>query len=379
MKNKELTDTDIKENKELYDALFELGFLQTMQYERPENGLNITSAYVHLLNRCNLNCLGCYSMNDERNKEPDASTNQWKLGFSRLAQAGVNSIVISGGEPLLRKDIAELMRYAKEEAKIENITLITNGTIDFPYDQLKEYINTIAVSVDGYDKEHQSFIRNEDIFDKIMDTIIKIRDTGMEVTIIPTLHMKNYEAMKKYDDLAEKLKVQISFSILSVPCNSVFKDYILNCDALSHIAEDIISLNADVEDMTTAGEGLCAMKSCGMAHNMISVDSKGNIYPCHILHDERLLLGNIFKKPLTEDNLDRNILLQCQKASVDNIKDCGACKYRYLCGDGCRGRAFLKEGDLLAKDSYCKLFNRFYEIEMNTILQGMTNEKKQDI
>lgn len=358
-------------NKELYDSLYELGFLLKEEKKR-ENGLHILSAYVHLLNRCNLNCLGCYSLNDTRNIEIDASTDKWKLGLNRLANAGVNSIVVSGGEPLLRKDIAELLRYAKSEVGIENITLITNGTIDFSFEQLKGYVDTIAVSVDGYDKCHSTFIRNEGIFNKIMETINRIKKTDIEVSIVPTLHMKNYDAIKMYDELAEILQVSISFSILSVPCNDVFKDYILNNNALSNIAEGIYNLNAE-EDMATVGEGLCAVKSCGLAQNMISIDSKGNIYPCHILHDESLLLGNLFENPLEMENLNKDIMELCTHANVDNIEGCKSCDYRYLCGGGCRGRAFLKDNDLLAKDCYCSLFYRFYEIEMDTIQQGLMN------
>ena len=87
---------EIANNKELYDSLFELDFLK-LNYKIKERK-KISSAYVHLLNRCNLNCLGCYSMNDKRNKEVDASTDKWKLAFVRLAQAGVGSVVISGGD-----------------------------------------------------------------------------------------------------------------------------------------------------------------------------------------------------------------------------------------------------------------------------------------
>lgn len=375
IKNGNVTETEIKNNQDLYDALLEEDFIRTEPFKKEEE-FHITSAYVHLLNRCNLNCLGCYSMNDARNKETDASTEQWKLGFSRLKQAGVSSIVISGGEPLLRKDIIELVRFAKENAGIENITLITNGTVSFPFQELKPYVDTIAVSVDGYDEEHPSFIRDKGIFYKIINTVTHIRDLGMEVVIVPTIHMKNYDAMKKYDALAEKLQVQISFSILTVGCNPVFYDFVLKEEALSSIAQDIVSLNADVEDVTSAGEGLCAMKSCGMARNIISVDSKGNVYPCHILHNDRLLLGNIFDAALSGENLDKKVMQECQKANVDNIQSCKKCEYRYLCGGGCRGRAFLQNGNLLGRDIYCRLFKKFHEIELNMVLQEIENGEK---
>lgn len=375
IKTNSVSDLDINDNLALYESLLEEGFIGTKLYIK-EEPFHLNSAYVHLLNRCNLSCLGCYSMNDARNQEVDASTEKWKLAFSRLSQAGVSSIVISGGEPLLRKDIEELVGFAKKDAGIENITLITNGTIAYPFQKLKGYVDTIAVSVDGYDEMHPTFIRNTGIFDKIIDTITAIRNLEMDVVIVPTIHAKNFNAMKKYDELAEKLQVQISFSILSVGCNPVFDEYVLKDTELSEIAQSIISLNADVEDVSSSGEGLCAMRSCGMAQNMISVDSKGNVYPCHILHDESLLLGNIFETDLSVENLNQDVLQKCQNANIDNIEGCKECEYRYICGGGCRGRAYLQERNLLGKDRYCRLFKKFHEIEMNLILQEIEDGKE---
>ncbi|KAB1440471.1 radical SAM/SPASM domain-containing protein [Candidatus Galacturonibacter soehngenii] len=375
LENGNVNKKDIDNNEELYNALFELGFLTQNKSNINKRELRITSAYVHLLNRCNLNCVGCYSMNDERNIESDASADKWKLAFERLALAGVKSVVISGGEPLLRKDIIEILQYAKTVAKIENLSLITNGTVDFPFEKLKGYVDAIAVSVDGYSKMSPTFIRDEGIFEKIIKTVSLIRDIGIEVCIVPTLHKKNYNTMKLYDKLAEELQVAISFSIFSVPNNEVFREYILDDVALCKMAQDIVTLNAEVEDITTAGEGICAMKSCGLGQDMISIDSKGNIYPCHILHDENLLLGNIFDNPLKAENFNQTVLNMCRQANVDNIKGCKICEYKYICGGGCRGRAYLQKKNLLEKDSYCKLFYKFHEFEMQTIQQGLINEK----
>lgn len=236
-------------------------------------------------------------------------------------------------------------------------------------------MDLLAVSIDGYDKEHPSFIRDKGIFDKIINTVESAKRAGLEVSIVPTLHKLNYKAMKLYNKLAEELQVDINFSILTVSCNEIFKEYMLDDETLKYVAEEIFELNAEVMDMRTAGEGLCAVKSCGLGKNMISVDSKGNLYPCHILHDSRLLMGNIFEKPLQKQSLNLEVMNMCKDANVDNIKECKVCEYRYLCGGGCRARAFLVDNDLNAKDSYCSLFYHFHKMEMKTILQGIQDEK----
>mgnify|MGYP004537734767 CR=1 FL=1 len=92
IKNGNVTETEIKNNQDLYDALLEEDFIRTEPFKKEEQ-FHITSAYVHLLNRCNLNCLGCYSMNDARNKETAASTEQWKLGLKELYEGRITLII----------------------------------------------------------------------------------------------------------------------------------------------------------------------------------------------------------------------------------------------------------------------------------------------
>ena len=139
-----LTDQD------LHRFLMENEFVSNKPFDK--SNTRIETAYIHVTNKCNLHCLGCYSDNELRNKEDDLTSENMVNIIEELGKAGVKNLVISGGEPLFRKDIVHLARYAKEKNGIEKITLITNGTIGNKkiYADLAQYIDTIAVSLDTY-------------------------------------------------------------------------------------------------------------------------------------------------------------------------------------------------------------------------------------
>ena len=366
---------DYEKNKELMDSMVELEFV-TEDYTECKAEDKIDAAYVHLLNRCNLHCIGCYSMNSDRNREEDLSTDKWKLALKRLRNMGVGELVISGGEPLLREDIVDLMRYAKKDLNMESITLITNGTVSFDFSRLCGLIDLLAISIDGYNVENPTFLRDKGIFEKVVSSIERAQKSGLEVCMIPTVHKKNCEHLRDYSMLADELGVSINFSILSVPCNSVFKDFIPDNRSLDTMAQTMFELNASVDDIASAGDGICAQCGCGLGKRMISVDSKGNIYPCHILHYPNLKLGSIFEEKYGQDSFDNSVISECENATVDSIEGCKECEYKYICGGGCRGRAYFYSKNLKAKDPYCELFRKFHQIEVETIKNAMVKEGK---
>jgi radical SAM protein with 4Fe4S-binding SPASM domain len=77
--------------------------------------------------QCNLHCLHCYSSSDASGKDRRLSTSQAKQLIDQIADFGCPVLLFSGGEPLLRPDLFELMEYAN--AKTRRIVLSTNGTL----------------------------------------------------------------------------------------------------------------------------------------------------------------------------------------------------------------------------------------------------------
>lgn len=365
------------EKDELINSLLELDFISPDPYDKSRhNGINIVSAYLHITNYCNLHCLGCYSYDSNRNSGIDPMLEDLKKAMFELDRAQIRNIVISGGEPFLRRDLHDLLSYARSNlSNIRHLSVITNGTIKVDYSLYKGLIDEITVSVDGYSENRPTFIRDKGIFNKIMNTIKDIKKSGIEVSILPTLHSKNYSAVYNYLELSKKLRVPINFSILSACETSALKEYLLKDHQLEVLAESMMNFGVPVND-TPIGISLEAGISCGTGNTVISVAANGNVYPCHMLHFDEFYIGNIFRTPIKDMFYNNSVVERLSDLSVDDIEECRGCSYKYFCGGGCRARSYYKHGDINHKDSYCKLSYHFFDLAIDNILQCINDKKE---
>ncbi len=241
------------------------------------------------------------------------------------------------------------------------ISVITNGTLEWKhYEKALPYLDEVSISIDRYSAE-SCFIRDEGIMPKVISTI-KIMKKIIKTHLISTLHKKNRNDMSRYIEFANLLGVTHSFSIFTANIsNELFKEYILDTNDLIEIEQNLMNLskNVKVNDMPIDGINLCCRERCESGNKLVSIDAKGDIYPCHMLHIDEVKLGNIFESTIedivfSEQNPFQNL-------NVDDFKECNVCDYKYLCGGGCRGRSYLYYNDLKSKDGYCVMIKNYYK------------------
>jgi radical SAM protein with 4Fe4S-binding SPASM domain len=353
-----------KDIKELLQFLMENNFLsiKPFTYKKTE----IASAYVHLTNQCNLHCKGCYSFNDRRNAAIDLKTEIICQGLRQLKEVGTKTVVFSGGEPLLRKDIIEISKFAKKDCQFEQIILITNGTFNRVeiFSELAKYIDTISVSVDAYAKDSPSFIRDEGIFKKTIETIQQLKQLGIEVNILPTIHHLNAKKIRKYLELAEQLATNINYSLLSACATEELKDLLFKDKDLIFIANFLRNANQKVMDTPINKAGLEAKDHCGAGKTILSIGTNGNVYPCHMLMSDNYCMGNIQNLHIKDMLIQSSVAKQFSDLSVDQLNSsCFKCEFKYFCGGGCRARSVMINKNLYQKDPYCKLYFNYYDKE----------------
>lgn len=365
IKNAESNLCDKTKREEIDNAMQEMGFLNEI------NEKKIDAAYVHVIDACNLHCVGCYSYIEDRNLLKKLSTDEILTILNGLRRVGTQKIVISGGEPFIRDDLAEICRYAKETCKFEFLTVITNGTMDIEkYYPVLSYIDQLNISVDGYN-EDSYFIRDKGIMPKVLNTVKCLKDL-IEINMIVTLHKKNMMYMKEYNELAKRMGVRFSFSIFTVnESNPLFNKYVLSDTDLVEIERTLMELNieASIEDIPIGGEVLSCRSRCEAGNKLISIDARGDVYPCHMLHQKELLLGNSLKKEIKDIVFSKNNPFQ--NLHVDNFEECNECKYKYLCGGGCRGRSYLRYGDVNHKDAYCAMIYNYHQDLMEEVKKNL--------
>jgi len=165
---------------------------------------------ITLTNRCNLKCMMCNFHNYPMDVQDELSTQDVISMINQISNLKIGNIVFSGGEPLLREDIFEIIHYASSLGI--NSALLTNGTI------LKEKtageinasgLKSIWVSIDGLEDTHD-YIRGQGAFAKSINFIKTIleRCPSVSINITTTVMNRNLEDIPQLLQLWEKLKIK---------------------------------------------------------------------------------------------------------------------------------------------------------------------------
>ena len=214
------------------------------KYERPILSLRIT-----LTNRCNVNCLYCH--HDGMVKSKDEMTADELYTICKIAKKiGVRKIRLSGGEPLLKKDIVEIVeRIASLDFK--DISMTTNGILLEKYAQdLKDAgLDRVNVSLDTLNRETFEFITKKDYLEDAKNGILKAVEVGLYPVKINMVIMKGIN-QDEIDDMFKFCKendivLQLIELIESENCDDdkFSVDYHYNLDdvekELADIADDV--------------------------------------------------------------------------------------------------------------------------------------------
>ena len=160
--------------------------------------------------QCNLNCKHCLSGNRTRNYN-EMTTEEIIEVLNILKQNGVKEISFTGGEPLLKNDIALILKHAFSTGF--ELILTTNGLlVDEKWIKfIKQYISKLKISLDGL-KEQHNYLRKADVFDKTIALISDSIKNRINLEINCTLTKINTDTIFEYLELLKTLNVKnVSF------------------------------------------------------------------------------------------------------------------------------------------------------------------------
>lgn len=349
----------------LFEHLKKGGFFERGG-EEPEPDNRVLSAYLHVTQRCNLTCAGCYSDDWQRNTIEDSPLEDMLHAVDELAAAGVMRLAISGGEPFLRRDLPEIVKHAKVVCGIQNVTVLSNGTCitKEALERLAPHVDCVSVSFDGCSASSPAYIRKEQRFDSLVVAIQAIKEAGIPAHMIPTVHAKNLDDLAEYLRLSKELGATLNFSLLSCePDDEALGDLLPGEEELRKLGRSLLTLNdgRPIPAMDApVGLNLTVKQNCGAGYKTLSVAADGTIYPCHMLQRPALAMGNAFTGTIS-DALESDISHKLRALDAAHYEDCSTCRHLYLCGGGCRARSMFESGNLESKDSYCAMTLEFYD------------------
>lgn len=252
------------------------------------NGENIPPFLIAAISgSCNLHCEGCYSRSNgycsDCAKPDELSADDWKNIFAEAEELGISFILISGGEPLMRRDV---LKVASQFRKIL-FPIFTNGTlIDDKYlDMFSKHRNLLPVfSIEGESVKTDSR-RGEGVYEKVNEAMKKLHEArvpfGASITITHEnlQEVTGVEFVRSLQDDGCKLVVYVEL----VPATEDMRALALTDSDREYLKERADSLqenNARMIFLSFPGDeentGGCLAAGRGFFH----IDASGSAQPC---------------------------------------------------------------------------------------------------
>ena len=347
---------------------------------------------------CNLGCKHCYAKAWPGAIEDELTTEDAKRVIDEFEDAGVVALAFSGGEPLLRRDIFEVVSYAKRKGFFTSVA--TNGTTITKKvaRRMKEVFDYVEISLDGFEEVHDKLRGVRGAWKRTCRGIRNCVHEGIDTCVAVTAMRSNLHEIPKLIDFAEselETRRVIVFNFIPVGRG---KD-IVEQDLSPHEREELLKYlytrmmgnNCKLFCYSTApqysviswefaygaGAGVVpthftnenAMRAlrgrtkslaeflggCGAGRLYCGLEPNGDVTPCVFMP---IKLGNLKEDRLLDIWSSSEVLSKLRVR--ETIEGCGRCEHRYICG-GCRARAYGYYGDVLAPDPGCPYNVRYWE------------------
>lgn len=295
--------------------------------------------------KCNLHCAHCGAIKEQYDKE--LTTEQVKELINQIAVMKVRFFGATGGEPLLREDLIEVLGYAAKKGIKTGFA--TNG---FFLDKktakkIKEAgISSIQVSLDGTEEIHNKIRGNNLSFKRAIKGIKNLQDEDIKiVSVATTLTPMNFENLRELKKLLLDLKVKRWRLCIIMPIGRADKNNLkLNPKQIRELLEFIASNKNNIK--IQVGENLPFLAEyekkirnaplvCPVGFTACCIGVNGNVRGCPEMPDKKEFIeGNILEKPFSD--IWKNGFKKYRKREIlISDKKCSMCKDKEKCYGGC--------------------------------------------
>jgi len=356
----------------------------------------------NVTNRCNLNCLHCHQDSSPTPSYHELTTSQALKGVDNMSDAGVAILALSGGEPLLRSDLYDIISRANDSGML--CTIASNGTLltaDVAKRLAETGIRRVEIGLDGAKAETHDFLRNKSgSFEATIEGIKNCAAVGFdELAVTMTLHSRNAGELEATMDLAERLgatrfylnrlipagrgaeaiyldvKPEEKIRALDALYNRFYRGIIDGCGIQCYargmtyyarlgyersngkvftVSESFsgyekmfqgkfgLGISTIVRNLATQFGG------CSVGLTYAGLTASGDLTPCV---PAPIKLGNLLEQSLEDIWVNSELLNYVRnRRAMKGV--CKNCAYNGVCG-GCRYTAYAINGDWLGTDASC--------------------------
>jgi len=311
-------------------------------------GAYLYSVKLEVNRACTLNCKMCYIEN---------SNEEIPFGVIKTLLDDIKSyrirLEILGGEPLLRKDIIEIISYAKRVSGIPFVSLYTNALAADKMMALKlkkaGLDAAIVTLVSHHPEIHDAFTGQKGSWMKTVRNIGCLKDAGVPVYTFTAIHRDNYRDYRNiYYFVKQELKVKALF-YQYVPQKK--DDPLMIPASIWHNIKHWILSDMNRPHAEFIGKFyMLTGNACSGGNFVFTIKADGSVQPCPFISD--LSLGSIYEQSIWQ--IFRNRFNLPHLRNFKKIPDeCRACSYNSVCGGGCKAGNRLLFGRYDHKDHRC--------------------------
>jgi radical SAM protein with 4Fe4S-binding SPASM domain len=332
-------EEDRKYIKQVIYCLTQMGVFTSKRKGSLEKKVNFMGENIHfcITKRCNLKCKHCCASCDI-NRSDTLSTEQIKNITDIIEPLNPKTVVLTGGEPLIRDDFSEIVNYMKE--KIKNICLVlsTNGTLidDKNIDLIVEKFDRVEISLDGIDEETCSATRGKGIFGRVINSVKCLQKKGFyNIGLSMVFGDKNMNLSKQFRELNKSLNTR-ALERYFVPEGRGKENVLEYCSVNTNLPISIPKMLHKLYYDEGKRSKKISSCSCSAFKSQIYIDDDGSIYPCPSLIKEKYKIGSIFEREtvlnIKDKNLDKiDAYKRFQGLYPFNFEKCSKCDVNIFC------------------------------------------------
>ncbi len=282
--------------------------------------------------KCNYRCAGCNVWKEQDERE--LSTEDIKKGLDILKKLGIVELVLSGGDPLLRDDIDEIIDYA---SKLFVTTVYDNGSMAAQKIDCLRNVDFVAISIDSLDEAKNDAIKAvPGAWKKAMATVETLHNQGVQVSVTPTISQKNLYEITDITNYFTKKGIPVWYCLYSFDTSCDEKQLfrigkqndefmITDKQGMVKLCDSLIEMKKKNKKILMTNKLLKTLKSlyeedkrtwkCQALNNFLVVDHLGRIAGCH----SHNFAGSIFDLPKEWDSVEfknlRSVYRECTRCS----------------------------------------------------------------
>lgn len=271
---------------------------------------------ISITNRCNLKCRMC---DIPLQKMDELTTAQWKGVIKDASCVGAQTVVFSGGEPLLREDIFELISFVKDNSM--NACITSNGYLinaDYASRLSDSGINVVNISIEG-PKEIHDYLRGRETFEKAVSALDNLKKHKIESTIAVMVSRHNYKYLRYIVELSNAYGVT---TIKFQPFSMLFQDNGRGAEEFFISKREILVMEDKVKEVVQLCNEYCIATnpvnfleripfylgqedfgtngSCISLSSSCPINAKGEVFPCWVLAQKEKIIGDVRKNNFTD-------------------------------------------------------------------------------